>query len=369
MYLMDERNAMQRTMNWLRPALINTSIAGAVSFVALCCSASVGAETVDQLYAMAKAEKRLVMWAAAPTESYERAARAFEQQFPGVIVSLVSGFSSVLKARIEDHARTKEDEIDLVIIQTVQYFILWESRGLLLQFRPESFDKIEAGYKDKEGAWIALNKTPSFYGYNTQNVKPEEVPRSAIDFLNSRFRGRLISAYPADDDISLYVFSGIVRQYGWGYMDHYLKQLPKFVPDHLDVARSLGSGESFASFDNTLSGSLDVERESGKIALAGPADDFLPVLFTAEAILKDAPHPNAAKLFVTWFLSKEWQSRPGAYSSRRDIATPDGLLPLSKYRLMDHYLEFVSNENQLTALRNRFKSYTGPVERTGGGTK
>ena len=96
---------------------------------------------------------------------------------------------------------------------------------------------------------------------------------------------------------------------------------------------------------------------------------ILPVFFTAEAILKNTPHPNAAKLYVTWFLSKEWQTRTGVYSSRRDVPAPARLLPLSNYRLMDHYLEFVSNENQLATLRTRFETYTGPVPNTSGGLK
>jgi ABC-type Fe3+ transport system substrate-binding protein len=142
-------------------------------------------------------------------------------------------------------------------------------------------------------------------------------------------------------------------------MDQYMKQQPKFVQGHLGVARSLGSGESLVSFDNAVSSTLDVQRAGGKIALAGPTNDFLPVFFTAEAILKDAPHPNAAKLFVTWFLSKEWQSRSGVYSSRLDLPAPTGLPSLSKYRLMDRYLEFVSDEKQLANLREHFETHTG----------
>jgi ABC-type glycerol-3-phosphate transport system substrate-binding protein len=138
-------------------ALARTSAAVVVSLAALCCSAPVGAETVDQLYAMAKAEKTLVMWAAAPTAGYESAARGFEQQFPGVSVSLVGGFNNVLNAKIEEQVRTKKVEIDLVIFQIIQDFIAWNRRGLLLHFKPESFDKIDAGYKDKDGAWIAVN--------------------------------------------------------------------------------------------------------------------------------------------------------------------------------------------------------------------
>ena len=106
---------------------------------------------------------------------------------------------------------------------------------------------------------------------------------------------------------------------------------------------------------------MSVQREGGKVALSGPKDDFLPVFFSAEAILKNAPHP---KLYVAWFLSKEWQIQTGVYSSRLDIPAPEGLPRLSDYRLEDRYLEFLTNEN-LTELRRRFESYTGPVTNIG----
>jgi ABC-type Fe3+ transport system substrate-binding protein len=125
-------------------------------------------------------------------------------------------------------------------------------------------------------------------------------------------------------------------------------------------ARSLGSGESLVSVGATVSNTLDVQRAGGKVAMVAPEDDFLPVSFIAEAILKEAPHPNAAKLYVTWLLSKEWQSRAGVYSPRSDVPPPAGLPPLSSYRLEERYLEFVSGEDQLTDLRKRFKSYVGP---------
>jgi hypothetical protein len=32
--------------------------------------------------------------------------------------------------------------------------------------------------------------------------------------------------------------------------------------------------------------------------------------------LKDAPHPNAAKLYLTWFLAREQQSRLGSFVAR-----------------------------------------------------
>ncbi|HEY7246216.1 MAG TPA: extracellular solute-binding protein [Xanthobacteraceae bacterium] len=343
-----------------------TTSAGTLLLTALCCSTPVGAQTIDQLYAAAKEEKALALWAAGPLASYERAARAFEERFPGVAVSLTGGLSNGLNARIEEQLGTRKVETDLTILQTIQNFIAWHDRGLLLPFKPDGFDKIDAGSKNKDGAWIAVNRMPIFYGYNTELVQHNDVPQLALDFLRPQFKGKLITAYPADDDASLFAFATIVQKYGWGYMTQYMKQGPRFVRSHLGVARSIGSGESAASFDSTATSALEVRRGGGKIALAGPSDDYLPVSFAAEAILEGAPHPNAAKLFVTWYLSKDWQSRTGVYSPRADVPAPAGLPPLSNYRLEERYVEFVSNEAELADLRARLERYTGPATNSGG---
>src|SRR6202048_1743422 len=120
------------------------SIAVRIAAAALSCSAPVGAETSDQLYELAKVEKTLVMWTAGPTAGYESAARAFEQQFPGVTVSLMGDLSNLLNAKIEEQVRTKKVETDLVFLQSIQDFIAWNASGLPLYFKPAGFDKIRS---------------------------------------------------------------------------------------------------------------------------------------------------------------------------------------------------------------------------------
>ena len=347
-------------------ALARTSAAVLVWMAATWCSAPAGAQGLDAIYDAAKTEKTVVLWAAGPTAPHERAARAFEQQYPGVTVSLTGGFSNVLNGKIEEQFGANKVETDVAILQTIQDFMAWNKRGLLVRFKPEGFDKIDNRYKDKDGAWIAVNKNPVFYGYSNQLVQHNEVPTLAIDFLRPKFKGKIITAYPSDDDATLFAFATIVQKYGWGYMNQYMKQQPKFIQGHLGVARSLASGESLVSFDMVVSSTLTVQKEGGKVALAGPSDDYLPIFFTAEAILKDSPHPNAAKLYVSWYLSKAWQSQSGIYSSRNDVPPPPGLPPLTVFRLEERYAEFLSNPLQLSDLRRRFETFSGPVTNAGG---
>src|ERR1700730_16163123 len=332
----------------------------------ICSGKQVIAQTPDQLYSAARPEKSVVVWAAGPVRAYESAAQAFEQRIPGITVSLTAVVSNVLNTRMEEQFRAQKIETDVTIFQTIQDFIAWKARGLLLNYKPDGFNQVSSKAKDPDGAWIAIITNPIFYGYNTEHVRKQDVPMSAIDFLKMRFKGKLVSDYPADDDTTLCAFTNIVQKYGWGYMDQYMKQQPKLIQGHLGVARSLGSGESFVSFDNTAGTTLFVQGEGGKVALAAPSDDFLPVFFTAGAILKDAPHSNAAKLLVSWLLSKEWQAQAEGYAPGQDVPAPARLLSLSSSRLDNRYVEFVSGAEQLADLRKRFERFTGPVTNTGG---
>jgi hypothetical protein len=53
-------------------------------------------------------------------------------------------------------------------------------------------------------------------------------------------------------------------------------------------------------------------------------------------IFKDAPHPNAAKLYITWFLAKEQQSRLGSFSSRVDVPPPEGFQPITSRKIANN---------------------------------
>ena len=76
-------------------------------------------------------------------------------------------------------------------------------------------------------------------GAPTAAVKPEDAPKSALDFLKPMFAGKLITCYPADDDATLYLFHIIVQKYGWDWMTKYTANKPNYVQGHLPVARSV----------------------------------------------------------------------------------------------------------------------------------
>jgi ABC-type Fe3+ transport system substrate-binding protein len=329
-----------------------------------CAAAGARAETPDQLYENAKREGALVFYSGGPAAPHENRAKEFMQKYPGITVSVTGGFSNVLNEQIEKQIADRKLQVDMAFFQTVQDFVSWKKQGKLLAFKPDGFDQILPNFRDEDGSYMALSANALTYAYNTSRVRPEDAPASAPDFLKPMFAGKVITCYPADDDATLYLFHLIVQKYGWAWMDKYMATKPNFVQGHLPVARSVASGENIASFD--ASSSVWPFRREGKLEVVWSPVDETPVFTLTGGIFRDAPHPNAAKLYLTWFLAKEQQSRIGSFSSRVDVPPPEGMQPLASYKIANSYREFMTDERLIADLRKRFEAYTGPPINKGG---
>ena len=324
------------------------------------------AQNLDALYKKAKAEGSVAIYAGGPTAPWEVAAQDFSARYPGVKVSVTGGFSNVLDAKINAQLKGGNLEVDLAVFQTLQDFARWKSEGRLLNYKPQGFEKIDRSFADVNGAYVGVQINAHTYAYNPNLVKPEEVPRSAFDFLQPRFKGKVVSCYPADDDATLYAFYSIVKKYGWKYMDRYMANEPRFIQGHLGVVRSIASGESLVTFDTIASISMDQKNLGLAQAIAFSQEDPLPIWPYTAAIFKAAPHPNAAKLFLAWYLSPEQQAKTGNWSPRSDVPAPYGWKPILSYSVVNNYREFLTHTFQLDELRKRFEVYTGPVKNMGG---
>lgn len=122
------------------------------------------------------------------------------------------------------------------------------------------------------------------------------------------------------------------------------------------MSNAVAAGEMLATFNST-STTPRLIREGKPIQLVLSQNDPTPLFLVSGAIFKDAPHPNAAKLFLNWYLAPEQQSRNGAFSPRSDVAPPAGWQPLSTYNLDRGFRALHSNEAQLAELKQRFAGY------------
>jgi ABC-type Fe3+ transport system substrate-binding protein len=341
------------------------SAAAALSLLVITTSA-LPANAQVQLYTKAKAEGALVFYVGGPTAPWEAVAKKFGERYQGIKVSISGGFSNVLDKRIDQQIKDNKVEVDAAILQTIQDFVRWKADGQLMIYKPAGFSAIDASFKDADGAFWATMVNAVPYMYNTEKVTEADVPNSALDFLKPQFDGKVVTPYPADDDVTLWVFYHIVQKYGWDYMGKYMAAKPNLIQGHLGQQRSIGTGQNLVTFDSIYNITNELKKQGMPVESHFASQDATPIWPLTGAIFKSAPHPNAAKLFLAWLLEPEQQIATGTWSGRSDVPPPKGYKPILSYQVANDYKAFMTNEAQIVDLRKKFEGYTGPVVNAGG---
>jgi ABC-type Fe3+ transport system substrate-binding protein len=344
-----------------------------VSIVLMAMAAALGllasqaqAQSADQLYTAAKSEGAFTLYVGGPTAPWEAMAKKFNERYSGINVAISGGFSNVLDKKIDAQIAAGKLEVDAAILQTIADFVRWKADDRLLNYKPEGFEKIDASFKEPNGAFWATMVNAVPYMYNTEKVDPAEVPNSALDFLKPQFAGKAVTPYPSDDDVTLWVFYHIVQRYGWDYMDKYMATRPNFIQGHLGEQRSIGTGQNLVTFDSIHNITTVLKKQGLPVETHFPEVDATPIWPLTGAIFKDAPHVNAAKLFLTWLLEPAQQIATETWSVRSDVPPPAGYKPIFSYKVTNDYRAFLTDQAQVADLRQRFESYTGPVVNAGG---
>ena len=277
---------------------------------------------LDALYERAAAEGEVSAYLQGPPQVYAGFVNAFEAKYPKVKVRITSGRYDLMP-KIDAQIAAGTMDADLAILQTTQDYVRWKRQGALQSFAPPDFDRIPTKLKDPDAQFLPVFLVMIGLAYNPAQVSEADAPRSIPDFLKPAFKGKIVSTYPHDDDLTLYSNMLIVEKYGWEMIEKLLKQDMQFVRSHVLVAQETAKGERPVTFDQI--------SQFNKVRFVAPDDLPMPVYPITTGIFAKAPHPNAAKLFLAFAISKEQQQRTaasGAIPVRPDVEPPAGLKPL-----------------------------------------
>lgn len=166
---------------------------------------------------------------------------------------------------------------------------------------------------------------------NTKLVKPEDEPRSWLDLLDARWKDKLLTSDPVQDQqtYQLYVMMTNQKALPPDYFNRLSGQGLMFVMGGpADTVRALARGDKPIAAPGTSSGAVPVIQAGGPIKLLSLKEGF-PVSANPLAFLNKAPQPNSARIFVNWLLSPEGQRTYSetalTYSFRKDV--PDAAPP------------------------------------------
>ncbi|WGD37978.1 ABC transporter substrate-binding protein [Lysinibacter sp. HNR] len=313
---------------------------------------------MEQLYKDAVAEGGdLIVWAGGDSpDQQDTVRRLFTERFPEINLDLRVDLSKFHDVKIDEQLASNTLIPDVAQLQTSHDFDKWKEQGELLEFKPLGASKQFPGYADPDGAFVSLRVNSFFPQYAKEGLTA--APTSYLDFLGPEYKDqKLILPYPHDDDAVLYVYMKIVEKYGEEYLQQLADQNPTFIRGTAANGPLVGQQGYLA----TLTG-YAIGPQERSIAIIPEEDPFISWV-QRTAIFEQAKHPAAAKLYLAFITSKEYQSTFITWPTRTDVPTPEGLKPLSEYPNSDpmDFIEWMSDRQGVADAEVLMEKYFGPV--------
>jgi iron(III) transport system substrate-binding protein len=272
----------------------------------------------------AKKEGAVVVFGSLENDVAAAINKGFEAKH-GIKTNYFRGSSTVIIDRITTEHRTGKMTSDVVYTTAEPMKFINKEKGLLARY-------VSPSVKDYDKKLIDDFFGPNYrsviigFVYNKSMIKPEEAPKSYEDIVNPKWKGKIAMGNPSLHDTTIdwlsslhFVFGSTQKANDW------IKRLAALEPLMLDSMVPVG--ERIASGEVPL-GVAYVKYVHLWNRKGAPMDYVkgLPVYLgdgNYIGLTAKAPHPNAARLYIDYFLGQEsseimanvgeFVNRPGIY--------------------------------------------------------
>jgi iron(III) transport system substrate-binding protein len=295
----------------------------------------------------AKAEGRVVLYTSLDTQIVDAINAAFKQKY-GIDVQYFRGGSSDVTSKVLAEADAGRPQADMVDASDLAALLLMKERGLLKPFASAAMPAVAKELRDADATWITDRLTQAVIQFNTKALGAQP-PASWADLGQSAMQGRLVYFSSANGDGAPRIYT-LARHLGWDVVKAMAATKPLRVQTPQVITQVLERGERVAGF-------LQNDNIAWRSKLQGKPTDYVfpgegvPSEIGACGLLRSSQRPHAAALFYEWWMGAEGQAiliKGGKYSSRLDVAPPEGSTPLAKLKLLTlDYAEYKRDKGKI----------------------
>ena len=255
----------------------------------------------------AKKEGKVIYYTSTDLPVAEKLAKAFEAKYPGISVRVERTGAERVFQRIGQEYASNIHAVDIVNSSDAAHFIVWKRDGVLAPYVPEEVAKFYPDeHKDPDGQFASFRVWLSIIAYNTNLVKAEDAPKSFADLLDPKWKGKIVKAHPGYSGTIMTATFQLARDLGWGYLEKLSQQGVMQVQSASDPPKKLALGERAVQADGNEYNLFQL-REAGQPVEPLYASEGTPLIVGPNGVFKNAPNPNAARLFQSYCFSVECQ--------------------------------------------------------------
>ncbi len=313
--------------------------------------------------AKAEAEGALVVYSTDPEDGSEKVLARFRKMFPAIKTTFMRLQAGALYARLTSERQAKAYLADIVQLSDMSLVLDFQKHNGWMEYQSPEMVHFKPEWKSKpEGFWTWGAIGVAAIAYNPTTVPPDQAPKNWLDAVDPRWKDSITSK--ASTSGMQHMTWYLLRQlYGDSYWEKFAALTPKGFDSYVQQYDRTISGQEKIIHTAQYSGYLLAKAKGAPIAYVYPPDGLIAVPESWGAV-KEAPHPEAARLFVDWFIGQPGQNAYGQdlmYNSlRTDVAPPPGGISPSEMKLLfpqdwEAFLkthgQFVKEWNKITGMR------------------
>ena len=264
-----------------------------------------GADRQARLEKGARAEGEFVWYTSVNAEDIQRLVELFEKRYPFIKPKPVRLTSARIVQRHSAESQAGSFLAD-ILDTTDSRIEFFRRKGMIQPYYTPMADKFDKRFVQPQGYWVANRITMLVLGYNTRLVKSTDAPRRYEDLLDPKWKDQL--ALEREDS---HWFMALMEHWGEpkgkAFFQRLRAQNPKIRSGHTHLAQLIAAGEDPLSPNIHSQGMASGQRRGAPVEWI----NLEPVVASSNvsALAKNAPHPNAALLFLDFILGKETGQR------------------------------------------------------------
>jgi iron(III) transport system substrate-binding protein len=325
---------MTKSGNPTRRQVLKISAALAATALAAPRVSAQGARTPTKVHdfltyadvAKAEAEGQFVFYCHENEAGTAAIVEGFGKDFPKIKTSYVRAQTGALYNKILSERSAGRFDVDVLQLSDVAPAVDFEKRNGYELYTGPYMDAYKKDYLSATpGAYFWTGVTFAGLAYNKSKVTGADIPKTYQDINNPRFRNK-ISCKISSSGIQ-YVQWYLLRQiYGNDFWKEFAKQRPRAFDSRVQLFDRLAKGDDDMTALAEYSAYVLYKQRGADVEFVGPPEGLVATPLIVGAVNK-APHPECAKLFVDWAMSKRgqawYQTNPNLYyGSVRTDAPP-----------------------------------------------
>ena len=250
----------------------------------------------------AKKEGAVVFYTTMDIQNSKPLLDNFTKKYPFIKGDLVRLGGTAMVSRIMAEAQAGANKFDVAVGISSSYIPMRE-RNLIAPYMSPEFPSLYDDLYEPKGYWATVYLNTLVLGYNTKVISRNDLPKTYEDLLKPQYKQKFIIDIENHD-----VFVGLGQEWGQekaiAYFKGLAKQEPVFLRGNTNRANMVSVGERSLTFVYAQV----IER----MKQTGAPVDWIPlepvnVEVNVSMLAAKAAHPNAGKLFIDYFISKDGQ--------------------------------------------------------------